>query len=242
MRKAQQIYVLLCCSFVLAIGGGTPNAEDGAADLRQELEAIRQSQKDLAKLVESQKERIQELERDAKAQKLKKIGIEPTPASYTNVPAAGADAAKAPSAGLTWKDVTNSASKFKLYGFLRLDTIYDDSAPSNTQTVAFIRSEDGKAPASIRSIKDNDDLSMYPRLTRLGLDFEGPKVSLLGDPTLTGKMEIDFYNNGLLGQAAVSPWRLIRSPSGMCGFAVQKGILHSMLEVRYFPRLGKEQP
>lgn len=100
-----------------------------------------------------------------------------------------------------WNELSLGGSKFKLYGFLRVDAIYDDSRPSNTHTVAFIRSEDPTAPASIGNSENADDFTIHPRLTRLGLDFDGPVVKPLGDMKTTGKVEIDFYNNGLLGQS-----------------------------------------
>lgn len=101
-----------------------------------------------------------------------------------------------------WSGLTALGSKFKLYGFLRLDAYWDDSRPNNTQTIGWIRSEDPAALAAGIGAKDDDDtLTIHPRLTRIGLDLDGGTVEPLGDARLTGKVEIDFYNNGLLGQA-----------------------------------------
>ncbi|MGH9363008.1 MAG: hypothetical protein ACRD2T_13930, partial [Thermoanaerobaculia bacterium] len=115
-----------------------------------------------------------------------------------------------------WNELAVAGSRFKLYGFLRLDAIYDDSRPNNTQVIAWVRSEDPEAisrfradptvfggvnPERFANRENQDDLTIHPRLTRLGIDFDGPVVRPLGEAKVTGKLEIDFYNNGLLGQA-----------------------------------------
>lgn len=94
-----------------------------------------------------------------------------------------------------------SAPTIKFYGFIRLDAIYDDSRPNNTQTISFIRSEDPLAPATIATKKNKEDLTIHPRLTRLGFDVDGPTLDELGKAKVTGKVEVDFYNNGLTGQS-----------------------------------------
>ena len=95
---------------------------------------------------------------------------------------------------VNWSELSGLGSRFKLYGYLRLDMIYDDSRPNNTQLPAYIRSEDPTAPASVRSKSNNSDFNMHPKLTRLGLDFTGPVVAGLGDAQVLGKLEVDFYN------------------------------------------------
>ena len=40
------------------------------------------------------------------------------------------------------------------------------------------------------------DFTMHPRLSRLGVDFDGGKLDALGGPSITGKIEVDFFNNG----------------------------------------------
>jgi hypothetical protein len=93
-----------------------------------------------------------------------------------------------------WSELSALGSKFQLYGYLRLDAIYDDSRPNNTQVVAFIRSEDPTAPAGFRAKNNSSDFNMHPKLTRLGLNFTGPTIADLGDAQVLGKLEIDFYN------------------------------------------------
>jgi hypothetical protein len=100
-----------------------------------------------------------------------------------------------------WNELMVGASKIKFYGSLRLDVIYDDSRPNNTQTIGYIRSEDPAAPASIGSPNNSSDLTIHPRLTRFGFDLDGPTVESLGSTKVTGKLEFDFYNNGLTGQS-----------------------------------------
>lgn len=103
-------------------------------------------------------------------------------------------AAPAETGFVKWNELTLGKSRFRLYGFLRLDAIYDDSRPNNTQIPGFIRSEDPAAPAAIASARNSEDLTIHPRLTRLGLDFFGPQIDLLGGAKTSGKAEIDFYN------------------------------------------------
>jgi len=117
-----------------------------------------------------------------------------------SAPTAQAATQEEPAPG--WKDLISPPSKFKIYGFARLDVQYDDSRPNNTQTIGWILSEDPAAPAPIGAGGNNkEDLNMHARLSRLGFDFNGGKIAGLGDPAITGKIEIDFFNNGLQGQS-----------------------------------------
>lgn len=120
------------------------------------------------------------------------------------VTAAGAGSAQdvkpAADAPVKWNELTLGVSKIRFYGFLRLDAFYDDSRPSNTHTIGWIRSEDPAAPAAIGARDDAETFTMHPRLTRFGFDLDGPTIEPLGDAKVTGKLEIDFYNNGLAGQ------------------------------------------
>src|SRR5262245_16480644 len=72
----------------------------------------------LDKLAEQQR-RLEELER--------RLSVEaPPPLVGTQAPA---------------KEIAVSSSTLRFYGFLRVDAIFDDSRPNNTQTIAFILSE-----------------------------------------------------------------------------------------------------
>jgi len=91
-----------------------------------------------------------------------------------------------------WKIVSLGKSKLSLYGFLRLDALYDTDRPKHPQLVLWALSED--LPGADGAAAGNSDFTMHPRLTRLGIDFDGPAVAELADAALTGKLESDFYN------------------------------------------------
>lgn len=111
-----------------------------------------------------------------------------TTASSQTAPAPKQDDKNAP---VRWSDLIGEGNRFKLYGFLRLDLDFDSQHPSNTQIPLFITSPDTRAGGT-----ENGDYSIHPRLTRLGIDFNGPVIHKLGDAKLTGKLETDFENGG----------------------------------------------
>jgi hypothetical protein len=80
-----------------------------------------------------------------------------------------------------------AGSPFRLYGMLRLDIDIDTQRPNSPQTPLFITSPGGGK---------GGDFAMHPRLTRVGLDFNGPSVAVLGNAEFTGKLETDFENGG----------------------------------------------
>lgn len=174
--------------------------------------------------VEGLKRRVEELENQNRtlAQALAEINaklntLTPAPASASNNAAttndatanaaqsqpassqtstASAQATPAPkqddkNAPVRWSDLIGEGNRFKLYGFLRLDLDFDSQHPSNTQIPFFITSPDTRAGGT-----ENGDYSIHPRLTRLGIDFNGPTIHTLGDAKLTGKLETDFENGG----------------------------------------------
>jgi len=148
------------------LGAGTLSAQDDKAEL------------------EKLKKRVDELE--------KKQGT-PAPAAQ-------------PTEAVKWNEIVLGQSKIKFYGFIRLDVIYDDSrvdigtgagANATIGLIGFVLAEDDDHPvANQRAETDDDSLFIHPRLTRLGMDFDGPKIELLWDAKVTGKLEIDFYNGG----------------------------------------------
>ncbi len=99
---------------------------------------------------------------------------------------------------------TMGNSKLKFYGFLRLDSIYDDSGPNNPLLPFFIRSEDTEAAGAIRDETNDDSFNMDVRLTRLGLDFEGGEMDLLWNGKVGGKLEMDF-DSGLGSESRAAP-------------------------------------
>jgi hypothetical protein len=98
----------------------------------------------------------------------------------------------APAPQEDWRVLTLGKSRLTLYGFLRLDALYDTDRPKHTQLVLWALSED--LPGADGAAAGNSDFTMHPRLTRLGMDFDGPAVAELAEAKLTGKLEIDFYN------------------------------------------------
>jgi hypothetical protein len=77
----------------------------------------------------------------------------------------------------------------QVYGQIRADVIYDDSRPDAAQTPTFILSE---APGA----EDQANFTMHPRLSRLGVNFQGPVLERLAGASVSGKLEFDFQNGG----------------------------------------------
>jgi len=108
------------------------------------------------------------------------------------VPAqSGSTQSKASSEPLRWSDLLSDGNRIKFYGLLRLDLDMDSQRPNNGQAPFFVSSEDPRL-GSVEA----ESYSMHPRLTRFGMDFNGPKISALGDAALGGKLELDFENGG----------------------------------------------
>ena len=105
------------------------------------------------------------------------------------------------SQGILWKDLLGSGSTLRLYGFVRLDAQWDDSRFNDPAIPIWVLSEDGNPPGGVpdgvAGPEDQSEFSLSARLTRLGMDLKGPPIDGLGDPELSGKIEIDFYNIGL---------------------------------------------
>lgn len=90
-----------------------------------------------------------------------------------------------------WSELLGEGNRIKLYGFLRLDLDFDSQHPNNTQIPFFITSPDTRVGGTT-----NGDYSIHPRLTRLGIDYTGPRIAKLGNAKLSGKLETDFENGG----------------------------------------------
>jgi len=91
---------------------------------------------------------------------------------------------------VSWGEIIGEGNKIKLYGFLRLDLLFDSQRPNNAQSILFITSPDPRIGT------EDGNFTMHPRLTRLGIDWSGPQIAKLGDAKLTGKLETDFQNGG----------------------------------------------
>jgi hypothetical protein len=158
-----------------------------------DLEDLKRQQEELRKVVERQQEEIARLRREVADGSNSQGG---DAAERQQLAAAIDELSKSGdnSGPVTWKQVSKQGSKFTLYGFLRVDAQYDTSRMNSTQVPAWVRSEDPTAPASIGAPDDSSDFNMHPKLTRLGLDFDGPTIASLNDAKVIGKLETDFYN------------------------------------------------
>jgi hypothetical protein len=78
-----------------------------------------------------------------------------------------------------------SSFKFKPYGYIKLDAVYDDSRTNYGNYILYVPTESTK--------KNDNEFSMTARQTRLGVDITAPAA---GDWTAQGKIEIDFYGDG----------------------------------------------
>lgn len=112
--------------------------------------------------------------------------IPPTTAQTTS-PASQADKNEP----VRWSQLLGEGNRIKLYGFLRLDLDFDSQRPNNTQIPFFITSPDASVGGTT-----NGDYSIHPRLTRIGIDYTGPRIAKLGNAKLSGKLETDFENGG----------------------------------------------
>lgn len=82
-----------------------------------------------------------------------------------------------------------SEGPLEVYGQIRADVIYDDSRTNAAQTPTFILSE---APGE----EDRSSFTMHPRLSRLGVTFNGPVLERLAGASVSGRLELDFQNGG----------------------------------------------
>ena len=74
---------------------------------------------------------------------------------------------------------------FKPYGFIKMDTAYDDSRTTAGNFVLYIPNES--------THKNDNEFNMTARQSRLGLDIVAPA---LYDWEVWGRVEIDFYGDG----------------------------------------------
>jgi hypothetical protein len=101
--------------------------------------------------------------------------------------AEGGQAAQATPQAQTAPVAEGNKSAVAFYGFARLDAVFDDSRINSFQAPLFVRPEPPGA-------EDRHNFTMYPRLTRLGLNFRAP--TLASGARVTGRIEIDFHNGG----------------------------------------------
>ncbi len=169
--------ILLLCAASWFATGSEAGAQD--EDYKAEIEEIQKQQKELQDLAKRQETRIQELEAILEGED------GGTEEDYVK-----------------WNELTALGGRFSIYGFARIDALYDDSRANNTQTIGWILSEDSAAPPGVGAGgRNRNDFTLHPRLTRFGLDFDAGQLDSLGKPRAKAKIEIDFYNSGLNGQS-----------------------------------------
>ncbi len=159
--------------------------------LKRRVEEVENQNRLLMQLVTELKVRLD----GANAVEARHASAPPSPARTEATPAAAQSASPPAQAdnnqSVHWPDLVSAGNHIKFYGFLRLDMDIDSQHPNNTQTPLFINSPDPALGGNT-----NGDFSMHPRLTRLGINFSGPRIAGLGDAKLSGQLETDFENGG----------------------------------------------
>jgi hypothetical protein len=166
-------------------------ATNGTA--RNEVEALRQRVEELEKQNRVMTQTLAEVQSRLEAMSHSETasGTAPiAPASLAAAQPAAQPGQKDDGGNVRWSEIIGAGNKIKLYGFLRLDLIFDSQQPNNFQSILFIKSPDPRVG------NENGDFTMHPRLTRFGIDWSGPRIARLGDAKLSGKLETDFQNGG----------------------------------------------
>ena len=78
-----------------------------------------------------------------------------------------------------------SGFRFKPYGYIKLDAVYDDSRTNYGNFILYVPDESKN--------DNNNEFNMTARQTRIGLDILAPESS---DWEAKGRIEIDFYGDG----------------------------------------------
>lgn len=137
------------------------------------------------------KERVAELEAKAAAKPAPAPRPAPRPASVPSGPKGGIETyepAPPPQDAnyVRMKRIGELASMVELYGFARLDLIYDTNQAGLEELLGWAESGDLMGSGE-------NDFYLHPKLTRLGADIKGPQIDALGGAKVEGKVEVDFY-------------------------------------------------
>lgn len=163
---------LLPCSFLSA------DEREEAAQIQKEIENWKSRyREDLAKL----KEKVQQL-KDKQAKQRKTL-----PHTFDRLLDKYIKQGTEP---ITWTQFLSPKNKIKFYGFMRLDLIYDSHRTNDGNLVFFVNNHN---PSPSRQ---DEEINFNARLTRFGVDLKGTTLSTIGNPELSGKIEIDFYGGG----------------------------------------------
>lgn len=219
MRRTIFVATFLCCLFVLSVrecsaqerkptpdppARNQPNSEpvitgNNSSDssdteveaLRRRIDAVEKQNRDLLQVLADLRARIEksgQSEETNSAQNTRNVQKLSAPAASIEAPVG---AKKNDETVVHWSDLLREGNRIKLYGFLRLDMLFDSQRPNNAQTILFINSPDPRTGNT-----NNGDFTMHPRLTRFGIDYTGPSINKLADAKLSGKVEVDFQNGG----------------------------------------------
>lgn len=169
----------LACVLLMALGSSGVFANENDSSEAQ-IRALEQRVADLEAQNRAMLELLQEIRSRLPAEEVSAAAAPAGPAGKS-----GASEEKYPA------KVQLGNSSLGFYGFVRLDAIYDDSRSSAIQTPTFILSED----SSLGTGDSEASFNFHPRLTRFGMNFDGPEIGERG-VKLSGKIEIDFQNGG----------------------------------------------
>jgi hypothetical protein len=169
-------------------------ANDSAGEvelLRKRVEEIERQNRELLKILSDLSAKLEALSHPEITNNTALSANAPPPVTK-NAPQAQAPATQDDkNAPVRWSELLGEGNKIKFYGFLRLDMIFDSQRPNNAQTILFIPS-----PDPLTGNTTDGNFTMHPRLTRLGINYTGPRIAKLGDAKLSGQLETDFQNGG----------------------------------------------
>jgi hypothetical protein len=149
-----------------------PDLPDEVASLKRRVSELEAQNREMLELLRAMNAK---LEAATTQTNVAQPAVRLTPAAVRE-PAKSAPAPQAAAPELVkWNEVVAGGSRFKLYGFLRLDLMYDSQRPAgNPQSPFFIASPDATG-----NRKGAENFSLTPRLTRLGIDYTGPRIAAL---------------------------------------------------------------
>jgi hypothetical protein len=180
MRKTTHIAVVFVCLAALVVPLHSQSGESEMENLRKRIRELEDQNQGILKTLEELKARIAGQPQA------------PAPASAAlPAPASQATSQKPDDQPVQWPELVTGGNRLKFYGFLRLDMVTDSTRPDSSQSAFYILSEDPRAGGA-----HAQNFTLYPRLTRFGINFAGPAVPSLGNSKLSGRLEIDFNNGG----------------------------------------------
>ena len=155
---AHSVMLLLVCCFSLTIAVFPVSADTEVEQLKTEIQELKKQVEELKKAVEQQQQ-----VKEAETKRVEKLEQKVEGTSSTVI----------------------SKFKFKPYGFIKMDTAYDDSRTTAGNFVLYVPNESRN--------KNDNEFNMTARQSRLGLDIVAPAIY---DWEAWGRIEIDFYGDG----------------------------------------------